>query len=623
MDEDVITGTRTSRNQNSRRGQTSITHLMNITLPPILQDYRNASVRESLRRKSSCNRSCHLLSDKARYIHANYRFIVKPNGNYKLQVADADQPLDWNDILQILVSPISQDSSCPICLSRPVVPRMLTCGHILCLPCLIRYVHSGDINIVIPKKKARWIECPICWDSVNVSEMRPVRWYAGQENLPSQEGEEVVLRLISRKPGKHLILPKEATEVLRDLEDIPWYSPIDIADYVRIMKAGQDYMNEQYSSEIEDLRNLEKEDELVYDEGPEWTRKAMSEIYEAKKRIQGIGNPPPTPKYVKKNELKINLFLSPVDEIAVCGEPLLTQKSKSSDIENNAQNSACLHPVRESNDIKNQNVGKIEVPKTEKSFFFYQALPNYYLAPLDIRILKSAYGSFDLFPPALLPRIEHISNGHVISNELKKRMKYLSHLPQGCEVTFLECNWTGIIVPDILDQFSNEIEIRRKKHHDKQNQEERDRLLAEKAEDESQWISSKRSNFNELESFSIEVPNSSIIKPDLLFNDSAHPFSSLKTQSDESASTRTVWGTKLVASSSSETSARSNEPNVNDGWLQTWETEKEIEDALLTHTKDLSLDKQDSIMKPVVGKGYKKKKARKITLMSTTVRRAA
>ncbi|RKF60816.1 putative RING finger protein P8B7.23 [Erysiphe neolycopersici] len=623
MDEDVIAGTRTSRYQNSRRGQTSITHLMNFTLPPILQDYRNRSVRGSLGRKSSCNRSCHLFSDKARYIHANYRFIVRPNGNYKLQVADADQPLDWNDILQILVSSVSQDSSCPICLSRPVVPRMLTCGHILCLPCLIRYVHSGDINIVIPKKKARWIECPICWESVNVSEMKSVRWYVGQENLPLREGEEVVLRLMSRKPGKNITLPQEAAEVLRDLEDIPWYSLTDVADYVKIMKAGQDYMNEQYSSEIEDLRKLEKEDEMVYNEGPEWTGKAISEIYEAKKGIQGIGNPSATPKHVKKNEPKVNSLLSPVTEIAVCGDRLLTQRPKTNSIENDSQNSALLPLIRECNDIKNQNRNNNEASKPEKSFFFYQALPHYYLAPLDIRILKTAYGSFDLFPPVLLPRIEHVSNGHVINNELKKRMKYLSHLPQGYEIKFLECNWTGLIMPNILDQFNNEIEIRRKKHNDKQNREERDRLLAEKAEDDTQWAISKRSNFNELENFSMEFPNSSKIQPDLLSTESTLPAPSLATQSVGSVGTKTVWGTTLVASSSTEISVQPNEPDVNDGWLQTWEAEKEIEDALLTRAKDLSLNKQGPIMMSLSGKEHKKKKARKITLMSTTARRAA
>lgn len=110
------------RSVNSRRGQTSITHLMNFTLPPRPQDYRssnNGLIRGTRRGNIYGIGSGHHSSDKARYIHANYRFIVKPHRDYKPQAIDADQHLDWNDVLQILASSVSQESSCPICLSHP------------------------------------------------------------------------------------------------------------------------------------------------------------------------------------------------------------------------------------------------------------------------------------------------------------------------------------------------------------------------------------------------------------------------------------------------------------------------------------------------------------------------
>ncbi|RAL59002.1 hypothetical protein DID88_009031 [Monilinia fructigena] len=45
-DEDAMAESAAMRNANSRRGQTSITHLMNFTLPPRPQDYRNTITRE-------------------------------------------------------------------------------------------------------------------------------------------------------------------------------------------------------------------------------------------------------------------------------------------------------------------------------------------------------------------------------------------------------------------------------------------------------------------------------------------------------------------------------------------------------------------------------------------------
>jgi hypothetical protein len=164
------------RNSNSRRGQTSITHLMNFTLPPRPQDYRNTIGRGTRRGNIYGIGSGHHSSDKARYIHANYRFIVKPHSDYKPQAVNADQHLDWNDVLQILASSVSQEASCPICLSHPVAPRMAKCGHIFCLPCLIRYMHSTDDTNPMPEKKARWKKCPICWDTIYISETKPVRW---------------------------------------------------------------------------------------------------------------------------------------------------------------------------------------------------------------------------------------------------------------------------------------------------------------------------------------------------------------------------------------------------------------------------------------------------------------
>jgi hypothetical protein len=81
---------------------------------------------------------------------------------------------------------------------------------------------------------------------------------------------------------------------------------------------------------------------------------------------------------------------------------------------------------------------------------------------LDIRILKAAFGDYATFPATILPRVERISSGHIVDDELRKRVKYLGHLPQGCEVNFLECDWRDVVVPEILERFSAETVIRSK-----------------------------------------------------------------------------------------------------------------------------------------------------------------
>lgn len=157
-------------------------------------------------------------------------------------------------------------------------------------------MHSTDDTNPIPEKKARWKKCPICWDSVFMSDTRPVRWFTGQENVQPREGDDVVLRLVMRQPGTTLALPRDGADILSKNEDIPWYFAAEVTDYARIMKGSEEYMVEQYEAEIEDLHRQENEDELMFGEEPEWTRKAVNSVQEAKEKIKGIGNPPPTAK---------------------------------------------------------------------------------------------------------------------------------------------------------------------------------------------------------------------------------------------------------------------------------------------------------------------------------------
>jgi len=536
---------------------------MNFTLPPRPQDYRNNGLIRGTRRGNTFGiGSGHHSSDKARYIHANYRFIVKPDGDYKSQAINADEHLDWNDVLQILASSVSQDASCPICLSHPVAPRMAKCGHIFCLPCLIRYMHSTDDSNPLPEKKARWKKCPICWDTIFSSDTRPVRWYTGQESIAPREGDDVVLRLVMREPGSTLALPRDGADVLPKSEDIPWYFAAEVMDYARIMKGSEEYMIEQYDLEIEEVRRQENEDELMFGEEPEWTRKAVNAINEAKAKIQGIGNPPEAAKKpVEKPKRQPIQFSSSDGDVP---EMYFVQHASKSGLNisnvpvgNSTEQeqpqpipASDPRPIIADSPLRQVRPSPLVGHHPDSPYFFYQALLHYYLAPLDIRILKSAFGNFSSFPTTLLPRVERISTGHIMDDDLRKRTKYLSHLPYGCEVGFLECNWTDVVVPEILDQFKDEIEKRRKRNRDKETREERDRVRAEKAEDNARWAfargkrpsvpseSFSGDDFHPLASTSLDAQNASPPWPVR----QGSSFGPLASPSTSPSAPRTVWG---------------------------------------------------------------------------------
>lgn len=580
--------------------------------------------------------------DKARYVHANYRFIVAPNRSYHAQAANADVHLDWDSVLQVLVSAQTQAASCPICLSVPVAPRMARCGHIFCLPCLIRYMHATTDDHPIPERKARWKTCPVCWDSIYLADTRPVRWFRGQEGDLPIEGGDVVLRLVKREPGCTLALPRDGAESLAPGEDIPWHHAAEVADYARIMKGGEDYMHSQHDADIEDLRRQEVEDKLLFGDDTIWSQKAIAAITDAKQRIKGIGNPPDTPRQpVPKQPLKESIPMkcpegsaeSPPASAAGRDSASTSGTSGDADHLSDAMENIQLEPTTTKFKQRESGVSQSRHPpghhSPDQPFYFYQALPQFYLSFLDIRILKAAFGDYSSFPATILPRVEHISTGHIVDDEFRKRVKYLNHLPYGCEVNFLECDWTDVVGPEVLQRFHAEIQKRRKRNKEKELREEKNRARAEKEEDDKRWATVRRKRpsihssdppFSDKDFQPLTTGAPADSPPfDAGFPSASPPegpgFEALASPSTSPPGTRTVWGTAAVRPHSQpEESHVAATPN--DGWFRNWEEE-------LMAQQESEAISQSAAEGSNPAPGGKKRKNKKITLMSTNIQRGA
>ncbi|KAL9095926.1 MAG: hypothetical protein Q9165_001924 [Trypethelium subeluteriae] len=669
-DEDAIAESVAMRSTSSRKGQTSITHLMNFSLPPRPQ-YNHQSYshghRNGRRNPTWGLGSGYHAVDKARYVNANYRFIVDPRADYRAQREDPDVHLDWSNVLQILASSQSQATSCPICLGNPVAPRMAKCGHVFCLPCLIRYMHSEDSANPAPEKKARWKKCPICYDSIYISETRPTRFVTGQEGEAPREGDDVRLRLIMRPSGRTLALPRDGADTLAKEDDIPWHFAAEVMDYARIMKGTETYLVACYDEDIAELQRQEHEDELMFGEDTQWTRRAVKVLEDYKDRLKDIGNPPSMPAKpaeppLKKAPIKFDNGRAEVPDMyyiqhAAKSGQSISESSAASKIDPTVVNLTDASSVPERNEQgqeKQESNSSRATPRGSSAiasslaelrsrqhheyqpseYFFYQALMHYYLSPLDIRILKAAFGQFSSFPSTILPRVEHVSTGHIIDDDLRKRAKYLAHLPYGCEVGFLECDWTDVVAPEVLERFRPEIERRRKRNFDKETREEKERIRAEKEEEDKRYAAARRkrpsvpvdqSLMTEFQTLDNSAPADAAASSVAEMTSSTPPwynsraqgsaFASLASPSTSPEQARTVWGTAAIAPVSPELAAQPRQPDtLDDGWLQGWERD-------LLHEEDLVAQVQAASLS--TGKGGGKKKKNKITLMSTTARRGA
>jgi hypothetical protein len=193
----------------------------------------------------------------------------------------------------------------------------------------------------------------------------------------------------------------------------------------------------------------------------------------------------------------------------------------------------------------------------------------------------------------------------------------------------------------VLEKFSKEIERRQKRNKEKELREEKDRIRAEKEEDDKRWAAARRKRPSSIPHESFSGDDFQPLAPSSLdaggggsppyIARQGSSFATLASPSTSPVPPKTVWGTALIAPSSPELGAQQHHvehDGADDGWLQDWEKELLAENELIAQVQAASLNGESSAAdcgaeKPAPPTTGKKKKAKKITLMSTTARRAA
>ncbi|KAI5819028.1 hypothetical protein BZA77DRAFT_342387 [Pyronema omphalodes] len=567
---------------NSRKGRT-IPITWDISTPREFEyEYRSAPSTSRRTRTWGIGSGYHA-NDRARYINSNYRFLINPTGESQIDSKDPDNHVPWEQIVQVITSS-HEIPSCPICISDPVAPRMTKCGHIFCLPCLQRYLASDDGDEVQHRRNASK-KCAICTDSVYENDVKPVRVHTGQEMTGPKNGEVVVLRLMMLKRGSTLALPREEWERAGNVDQIPWHFTTGAMDYARIMRATRDDMESQFSNEISNLKTLQKHDSAMYGEDGKWCTKATRTIQSAIDGLVGIpeSSDIPPSKSVERLDLE-GLSLS--------------------------------NTPTQSKSVALRSLGSASAPKTT-SYFFYQALPKFFLAPLDIRILLAAFGDYSNFPAVIVPRIENVVTGHTVDDNLRRKSKWLAHLPAGSEISFLECDWSDVLAADVLQQFEAEISRRRIQKREKEVREERDRVRAERAIGHQIYGNGN----GRKESFS----KAEVRGADESWNDpqdwmdglgsSLSPSVHMGVSEDAHPLERTVWGTRAIATVDEPRSGKANDS----GSLE--DREQDILDTDFAPMKQVSTaDGEGGRSRK---KGSTKKKSKLVTSMTNGGRRGA
>ena len=135
-------------------------------------------------------------------------------------------------------------------------------------------------------------------------------------------------------------------------------------------------------------------------------------------------------------------------------------------------------------------------PPSTSTYYYYQAASGLplFLHPLDIRILLSHFHSYSSFPDTINVRVESVTES-TVNDDLRKRCKYLAHMPEGADVVFVEADLEGVVGLEGLKNFEGPLRQRAARRKEKEKKEDRAKARAEEKEREnsltSAWSSAR------------------------------------------------------------------------------------------------------------------------------------
>ncbi|GEM12620.1 zinc finger, RING-type protein [Rhodotorula toruloides] len=138
-----------------------------------------------------------------------------------------------------------------------------------------------------------------------------------------------------------------------------------------------------------------------------------------------------------------------------------------------------LSPPR-SRPHQRRNVLAPPPPEEDPAYYFYQAATGQpiFLQPLDIRILKSHFGTYQSMPNEIEVIVEGADEGSM-NDELRRRCKWLSHLPIASDVVFVEADLGALVPRKALEPYSTALKQRRQKRRNKARKEDRAKAESE------------------------------------------------------------------------------------------------------------------------------------------------
>lgn len=482
----------------------NLNHLLNFHYEPRGENVSRPFCQRSYQYGSRLRLSTHKHKyNKEHFLQANCQFVVRADGDYSPYMADPDTLVGWDFVEQIRVASV-ESGTCPICLSTPVAGKMTRCGHVYCYPCILHYLALSDKT---------WRKCPICYEAVHKNDLKSVMVL---NRVAYTVGQKITFQLMKRERGSLIASPVSQFD-LRQSYTSPLLSVseklLDTA-YSKLLVA-----NNSEILQIIEKEKYELEQQLIEEQGcPEqcFIEQALELVSQRKQALVGKKEVAVTcqeceysgPYNVTPPSFEVPsepictekiVYQSAFDDISSTShdgketesltdlsvEDKHTEKLQESDISENAADLSRPRYESVSSDGDDSNLittitaEDLEIsshPQTPaKNFFFYQAIDGQqiYLHAVNVRMLELNYGSLERSPHTVTGIIVEKESGSM-TEDLRKRLRYLQHLPLTCQFEVAEIQLVPPVVSqETLDTFKEQLELRRRRRQKRARDERR------------------------------------------------------------------------------------------------------------------------------------------------------
>ncbi|XP_077378386.1 E3 ubiquitin-protein ligase RNF10 [Festucalex cinctus] len=461
--------------------------------------------------------------NKELFLQANCQFVVTDDQDYKAHFTDPDTLVNWDCVQQVRIYS-HEVPSCPICLYPPVAARITRCGHIFCWPCILHYLSLSDKT---------WSKCPICYEAVHTVDLKSV---VAMETRQYVVGDVITMRLMRREKGAVVALPSsqwvKVEEPVRfgDASLSP-YSKLLLTSSTQVLSLVQEekaVLQAQLCQEEDSqgcfiqsaLCHLQEQEELLLQKQPgnmiDLSALALEEPASPADQVVTINSS------IKPVLQYSSAFDDEVAEVpaaeALQGSPEDALESVLEEPPNDVLDQAPPHISGDENSDKESESSHTQTSQVHGPFYyFYQAddCQQMFLHPVNVRCLLREYGSLEASPDSITATVVEIE-GHTVTEEIRRRHRYLSHLPLTCEFSICELSLQPpILSKETMDTFADELEkrkrLRLKKARDEKRREKRIEMEENKKQGKYPEVHIGLENLQHFPAFGSPPHNSSLL----------------------------------------------------------------------------------------------------------------